>query len=309
MPIKTMKYTRGAKTRYGKDVDSKSTHVYNARQARTDYAATLIDPTLNLGCRIPDLACYPTAVWTTEYHQPFQFINTNTATNNMVMQVSLMTCPRVQCYQGSNGTTPGALTTTGPASAASPLQVGDTDTNLKARFKAARLVSGIAKLTFAGNDTITEGTIYASYLPPDYGGTYAYAPQLAWDAAQWSANPGYYNGPLKNGACIRYKPSDGTAWDMQITEANGLKPAPFGIMVFMISVPASTTSLTFQLDIVLNWEGLLANNQTGIPPAISGADPGALAHGLNAAAESDGEFAATATAWAKNVDAILRSVT
>lgn len=305
MYTKTKKYTAGKKSAYGYDVGTTSTKIYDARQKRTDYAASLIDPELRLNVRIPDLACYQTATYCTEYHQPLSLINTATTTNNTLFQVFLAPCPTVFFHQGGTGTAPGDLST-----GTTSFNIGDTQANYQAKYKSARLVSAIAKLTFAGNDTSTEGTVFATFFPADWG---MVVPNVAQNldyaiASKWANLPDYYSGPLRNGACVRYKPHDGASFDMFAVSQNLGASAVFGAFQFMVALPAATTGVTMHLDVVMNWEAILTSTVTGIPQAISGADPGALAHGLNAAAASDSSFAANPMSWQKNVDSILRQV-
>lgn len=306
--------TKGKRTRYGKDVDTTSAKHYNARQARTDYAATLINPELSLGARIPDLACYPTAVWTTEYHQPITISNGATTTNNQILALALNTCPQINCYTGTNGTSPGTLvTTTTPGSSSTPILIGDTVAAYQGRYKSARLVSAMIKMTWAGQDNATEGTILGTYQVPEYGSTVAPATVNFAQASAWATLPDAYTGPLKNGIVMRYKPVDAGSFDMQPMYSQpsvGLAPMGTWWGFFYINIiPAATTaSTTFQLDVICNWEGTLTSNVQGIKTGMSGADPGALAHGLNAAGSSDQAFAATASSWSKNVDGVLRSV-
>lgn len=300
-------YKKGHKSYYGHDVGTTSTKIYDARQKRTDYACTLIDPELRLGVRIPDLACYQTATFTTEYHQPLSIDNSTGTTNNCLFTVMTGAgCPTVWFHQGSHGTVPGDLTT----GAGGEIVIGDTQANYQAKYKSCRLVSASVRISYAGNDTTTEGTIMGTFLPSDWNLLVPAAPNniAYYTPQQWKDLPDYYSGPLRNGVVIRYKPHDALSFDMQATSQNLGAYSAFGGMMVSVQLPNATASVTLQLDIVMNWEALLASTATGIPQGISGADPGALAHGLNAAAASDSAFAGTASAWAKNVDALLRQV-
>lgn len=301
----------GKKSNYGYETGAKWTSVYNARQDRTDYAATLIDPTLEINCRIPDLACYPTTTWKTEFHQPLTITNGTGTTNNQVILVGLHPLPTVTCFQGVNATagTPGNKSTNANAN----FSIGDSQLNT--RYKAGRLVSAMAKISYAGNDTTTEGSMMCAFLPKRYALTAnAMGAITIYSAPTMDGVPDYYSGPLKNGSIVRYKPTDADSFNMATvalsTESGGNITSPdyFGSFLFIVNPVPTTTSLTIQVDIILNWEGIPLKNNIGAETAVSGADPGALAHGLNSASMSATVFSATPASWSKNVDQVLRSV-
>lgn len=316
------RYKKGKKSRYGTDVATLSNTTYVAHQQRTDYAKTLIDPFLHIPARIPDLACYPTATYRTELHQVETVDLSATNQNTKMYVVDLHGEPRLWYYQGNGGTSPGAVRAVGSYKAIGP-------TNLATRFKATRLVSAMVKVAFAGNDNNTEGAIYGAFFPTDwklqpglpYTGVAPTAsasnPNICWEGTKWSDVPEYYAGPLKNGVVLRYKPQDTDAFNMRsintkdpftgnnVSNDEPVAGSPFGTFIVLID---PTVACKMQFDIVLNWEGIVLSNDAGYPVGISGADPGALAHGINAAGASATAFSATSASWAKHVDGVLRSV-
>lgn len=319
--------TKGKKTRYGKDVDTITNRIYNSKQGRTDYAATLINPALKFGARIPDLACYPTATYTTEYHASETVSFANATSNTQLLHVDLHAAPSIYRYQGQHGTAPGEVT-----SPASVTAIGPGDAALQSRYKSARLVSAMVKVSYADNDTATTGTIYGAYLPPDFkicpnynfngGGLANSNPLICATPAYWLKVPDYYVGPIKNGVVCRYKPQDSSCFNMympNITDpinttgsgtggVQGDRPSPFGAFLIYFDKPSGSSALTVQLDVVLNWEGIVLTTDVGIPSGMSGADPGALAHGFNAAGGAATAFSATPSSIAKNIDDVLRRV-
>lgn len=305
----------GKKSAYGYDVASSSSKIFNARQARTDYAATLINPELNLNARIPDLACYPTTTWTSRYSQPITINNADQVANNQLLVFNLNSCPRFNGYNGENrAASAGTGTVGGPTALLTPITIGESLVTLGGKFKAARLVSAMVKMTFAGQDNATEGSIFATYLPTDWDilaakATWAGGNDICYSSAKWANCPDYYFGPMKNGACVRYKPCDSESFDMRSITVNGSVKDHFGTIAIYVNPSATIAAVTFELEISLNWEGIIFSEITGVPVGISGADPGALAHGLNAAGGSATAFPATPSGWMKNVDTVLRSVT
>lgn len=311
------RFTKGKKTRYGHDVDTISNVAYVAHQKRTDYAATLIDPFLRINARIPDLSCYPTATYRTEFHQVVSILNAASNENTKMLVVDLHPDSYLYYYQGEGGVGPGALRNT-----SSSVQISST---VSTKYKAARLVSAMMKVSYAGNDTTTEGAITGAYFPSDWQiqGGYPFDstgpdtnsnPDICYTAAKWLNCPDYYSGPMKNGVVLRMKPQDIDNFNMRqisvddpLTTPTTTRGSPFGAFIVYVD-PTVTTAIKFQVDIVLNWEGIIKTNDAGVPIGISGADPGALAHGINAAGASATAFSATSASWAKHVDQVLRSV-
>jgi len=307
MASNNFKIGKTKKSNYGYDTATKWTHVYSARQERTDYAATLVDPNLEINCRIPDLACYPTCTFKSEYHQPIVIDAGATSTNNQVFYVGLHTLPTVTMYQGTKSAVvggPGSIST----NTGKNFSIGDSGANT--RYKAARLVSAMARLSFAGKDTETEGSIQAAFLPKRYATTCNNLGAVTfYSATTVDQVPDYYSGPLRNGAVVRYKPTDADSFNMAtvaLSTSATTDPDYFGSFVFIVNPGAAST--TMQLDIVMNWEGIPLKNNVGVEVAVSGADPGALAHGLNSASMSATCFSNTSSSWNKNVDSVLRSV-
>lgn len=313
--------------RYGYDVGSKSSKIYNEKQGRSDYAMTLINPFIYLNARVPDLACYPTAVFTVRKTFPFTVKNTNDLNNQGIIHIALATLPTMTYHQNRNGGTPGNFV------GGSTTYLGDPNNYTSTKYRASRLVSAMLKVSYAGSDTDTEGLISATYIPPEmtakvttgtatntYGGMdpqqnlsiYGYC----YTADTWEMARDYYSGPLKNGAVARFKPVDSSSFDMRPISNNspagsGLSfttPYSFGDIICEIAPGLSTTSTTVQVEISLNFEALLASTMSDANIGISGADPIALAHGLNAAGMSATAFSATQASWARNVDDVLRSI-
>jgi len=298
------KYTKGTRGRYGFEVDTAQGQAFQRRQGRSDYAATLINPELNLQVRVPDLACHATATFVTEYRQPLLINNTNTTANNGMLVCALSSgCPRLCLYQNQNGSVPGNLTV-----GTNVIAIGDSVTNQRGRFQAARLVSAMMRISYAGNDAQTEGSVIGTYYSQNYNLAVQQNAIARANPADWQNLPDYYNGPLKNGIVIRYKPVDAASFVMGPIAGNTGDVTYFGNMIAVILPTLATTSLTVQVEVVCNWEGILTNETTGIPIGISGADPVALAHGLNAAAGSATAFPSTASGWQKHVDNVLRLV-
>jgi len=303
---------KGRKSAYGKDVDTMTSTHYAARQKRTDYALSLINPEAKLNVRIPDMACYPTVAYTTELHQPITINNGTSTDNNQMLHVVLHGLPYIRSFQGQNGSVPGGLST---GATAQNGYVG-TIASIGANYKATRVVSAMAKLTFAGDDTKTQGSIFGTFLPHDwaiktgvkYSSTVGDNPDIGYSTDKWMGDiPDYYQGPLKQGVITRYKPVDGHAWDMTPIDASDTS-LQYGTFLFLINPEATITTTTFMLDIVVNYEGIVKHNDTGLIPAVSGADPGALAHGINSASKTAIAFPSTNAGWMKNVDLPLRSV-
>lgn len=300
---RTYKQSSGKKSQYGHDVGTISSKIYSSKQGRTDYAVTLVNPELKVNARIPDLACYPTATFSSELHTPFKIDNRATSANSSLIVVNTgAVSPTLYFHQGAlSNVTKGAPNSGGLGA----VKIGQTGDEYALKYKAARLVSAMVKVTFAGQDTATEGSISGAYFPADWG--YSKGATLPFfDPGTWNAAPDYYQGPVKNGCCVRYKPVDSTSFDMKTTATQVNND--FGTFMVLVDVPVAVTSVTMQIDIVLNWEGIVVDNTLGIPVGISGADPGALAHGLNAAGSSAGAFACNPLSWQKNVDGVLRSV-
>lgn len=315
------RHKKGGKSRYGYEVDTISNVAYVAHQKRTDYAVTLIDPFLRVNARIPDLSCYPTATYRTEYHQVVSIVNSaNSNENTKMLVVDLHPDSYIYFYQGEGAGpagTPGSLRNT-----SSSTQISSS---VSSKYKAARLVSAMMKVSYAGNDTTTEGAISGAYFPSDWqiqggypfdntGPSTTRNPDICYAASKWLGCSDYYTGPMKNGVVLRMKPQDIDAFNMRqisvqdpLTTPHTTKGSPFGAFIVYVD-PTTTTAIKFQVDIVLNWEGIVLNNDAGVPIGISGADPGALAHGINAAGASATAFSATSASWAKHVDQVLRSV-
>ena len=154
------RFSKGKKTRYGHDVDTISNVAYVSHQKRTDYAATLIDPFLRINARVPDLSCYPTATYRTEFHQVVNILNSATIENTKMLVVDMHPDAYIYYYQGESGTNPGQLRLTSDRTQLS--------SSVATKYKAARLVSAMMKVSYAGNDTTTEGAIYGAYFPSDW---------------------------------------------------------------------------------------------------------------------------------------------
>jgi len=314
------------RSRYGNEANVITSDRYVSRQARTDYALTLIDPFKKIPARIPDIASYETVCFTNEIHDHVSLLAESTATgdNNFLTVVNLSPGAWTKFYCGANfATDPGRKSTV------SGWQPGGANT--KTRYKSARLVSAVVKLTHADLDTNTAGEIIGGFLPGDYGvyDVGGSAGSMEWNGTvgaglDANGNPdtlnykvttstelkailsNYYEGPIKNGVCIRYKPQDANSFDMKGCVADGeYQLQSFGC--FLIAArPAST--MRFNIDIVMNYEGILMSNDLGLIAGVSDADPGALAHGINAAAKVPSAFDASPASLHKYIDNVVKSV-
>lgn len=326
-----LKVGKVKRTRYGYSAPTITSDKYVIRQGRTDYAMTLIDPFKRIPVRIPDLASYETVTFTNELHGQWKVSPTSetTAVGNQILVVNLSPGGWVSTYSGGTGTN-----TTGAGSAPFTQQIGGSNT--QTRYKAARLVSAAVKITYSDNDTNTAGEILGAFIPADYGclsrndtGLYNWTGGAGLDANGYPvganydlstdvSNGGaklkslvanYYEGPLRSGVMIRYKPQDALSFNMDTIKANTgttVYTQTFG--VFVIECLPVTATTMMQVDIVCNYEGVLKNNDLGLLTGVSESDPGALAHGINAAGKSATAFASTGGSLALNVDSVIKSV-
>jgi len=306
--------------RYGHTQPTLTSGKHVVKQGRTDYAMSLIDPFKRIDCRIPDMACYETVTFTNEVHQLMEItsVNQTGSTNNCVAVISLIPGGGIQFFQGDQAAGAGNIST----SANAKIVPGSTHTTT--RYKAARLVSAGVKVTFAGDNTQTRGEIIGAFIPADYKVKYSdgaiavsgtgltnglpnttnYDLRSATAIKSLTAN--YCEGPLKAGMVVRYKPQDIMSFDMVGVYPTGTEQVePFGtIVIFM----AASLATSLQFDVVLNYEGLVRNNDLGLASAVSSADPGALAHGINAAGKANSCFASTTASIHANIDRVLMSV-
>lgn len=329
------KIGKSKRSRYGYSANTITTEHYAARQRRTDYAASLIDPSIKVNARIPDIACYETSTFCNEYHamgtvRPYSDTTDN---NNAVHIWSLH--PDGYCSSYNSGAA--ALGTPGKATAAAarfPAIVPGGLSNSNAfseRYKAARLVSALLKYTFAGDDTKTSGEIFCAFVPEELKNFVTGAQgAVNWDGTGLDGGipqsknlnattidkvkeycTSWYQGPLKNGCVLRYKPVDGSSFDM----ANPVQKfadsvritGKYGFFIVIFN-HENSPGVNFSVDYWANYEGIPSTYAIGINVGVSASDPGALAHGINAAAKTKTCFANTPAAWNTNVTEVLRSV-
>lgn len=330
------KVKRTKRGTYGTYAPTITSDKYVLRQGRTDYALSLIDPFKRIPVRIPDLACYETVTFTNEYHGQWKVSPTSAATDtgNNILLVGLHPGGWMDTIAGNGAGT----------NAANPrIHWQPGSSNTAGRYKAARLVSAAIKITYSDSDTSTAGEIIANFIPSDYA--VIFKPDgsavIPWNGTapagglntsglpstsnyDLTGDPGlggsklkalcgnYYEGPLRNGCYVRYKPQDSDSFDMTfVPRASQSDNIANKFGCFLIeALPAITSgTVSFQVDFVANYEGILLNNDLGIIAGVSMSDPGALAHGINAAAKASSAFGANGGSIAVNVDQILKSVT
>jgi len=313
------------------------------------YAQTLLDPFNYRGCRIPDLACYPTGVFTQEEEftwtvstAPYDPVTPANNTNNRVLIV------RIAAENGSNynfagvevtpPTTGGVTYTTGTT----PQLVG---TNPASRYSSQRVVSGGIQVKFAGNDATSQGVIRGCVLTKNdiIQVNSGHFEQFRMASSVTSPNPGAvtqfndianvsnnpvafgtlailndyindqrvsYQGPMKYGIGMRYKPVDPLSFTMKTTEVQTLWTGNVSQYdedaFFVISLDGVANGTVLTCRIVVNYEGVVRSDTTGILSLSSPASAASTDHGLNmansiAGIDSAGSFASTAASTARLV--------
>ena len=317
------KQVANKRTTYARQIPTLSQAKYVVKQGRSDYAQTLINPFARIDCRIPDMACYDTCTFTNEYHQmvPITAVSTATTANNCGITVALKPGGVIQYWQACSG----VLATNGALSAYSGAVARPGEGNTFTRYKSARLVSAAIKIQFAGADTETGGEIIGAFYPADYKVIIDSDGTVKWDGSGLTnglpattnysiQNPSqlkamtsnYSEGPLKNGVYVRYKPQDSLSYDMVAPYV--MAAAEYDTFGTFVCLVAPKVDTQVQIDVVLNYEGIVINNDLGLASATSAADPGALAHGINAAGRSASCFPASGVSRTHNIDNILKSV-
>lgn len=302
--FKKTKYNQGA------DVALATSH-YVVKQGRQDYAMTLIDPWAKLDCRIPDLACFPTATYTVEHNFEWNVAATNVATTNtQLLRVFMHGSAYYGFYNAFNITTGAPV-----ASSQQQLPAFNTGTipnGISSLYKSARVVSAGIKVSWAGNDSVTTGTIYSCYVPSDQGYTSGQNQVGFATPSAWTGQQEMYMGPMRLGAMCRYKPQDSASFDMLGTGAIPFADTTyipgFGSFYIGVNAPLDTAGLKFNVNLVINYEALVVGSNLGIDTGVSDADPAALAHGLNIAGRSLSAFGASASSEENNVRAPARLV-
>lgn len=287
----------------GTDLALATTH-YVVNQSRADYALTLVDPWAKLDCRIPDLACYPTATFTIDH--VFEWnpdVTTVAAANSQLLRVG-MHGSSFGCFYPAFNVTGGVSGDVKGFSALPSMPSGITG-GIATLYKSARVVSAGIKVTWAGNDSNTTGTIYCTYVPGDATSVVAARPVLYDTAAAWTSVNEHYMGPMRLGCIARFKPHDTGAFDMKttaaITAADASTYPQFGDFYVAVNPGTGVTGLKFNVQLSINYEGLVTGNNVGIDTGVSAADPVALAHGMNVAGRCLTSFAATAASENDNI--------
>jgi len=277
-----------------------------AYQARTDYAVALLNPFKLMSVRIPDLSCYPTAVYT--HQRNFNWVVTPAAntTNNQILVVYFGGGGNTfyQFYQGdANNPSFGSLTN-------NTWEPSILDTSLNQRFRTSRLVTAGVRMKFSGNDSNNQGTVTIVPVPAGVA-----TPSQNLDTTLWRTGnmgelnqiPGALLAPITSGCVYRYQPQDADSFKMVTTHATAatvLTSNPFGAVIIATSGIAANS--TFIVEIAASYEAIQSDINTGIDAAKGPADPVAQAFGMDIAGRSSNVF--TVESERMNIEAPIRQV-
>jgi len=277
-----------------------------AYQARTDYAIALLNPFKLMTVRIPDLSCYPTAVYTQQRNFNWVITPVGNTTNNQVLVVYFGGNGNTfyQFYQG-DGNNPSFGNATNNTWEPSIL-----DTSLNFRCRSSRLVSAGVRIKFSGNDSNNQGTMSIAPVPAALAKPTQDLGDNMWKTADMGALnqvPGALLAPITSGGVYRYQPQDADSFRMVTTSSTAgtlLTSDPFGAVIIALSGVASNS--TFIVEIAATYEGIQADINTGIDSAKGPADPVAQAFGMDIAGRSSNVF--TVDTERMNIEAPIRQV-
>jgi len=184
-----------------------------SKQLPEDYVKSLLAPHIYKGTKIPDMSCYPSTTFCEEEHHTWAPFGADIANSGDLFGVGL-----------KPGLTYNVMTSRAAIGTHSGMTIGAVcrqgqfiNTDFSARYRAARLVSASATATYIGNGDTNRGTITAVFVP--FGKNYVNfinpmtpgtTPSLMSDSSidTIKDNLESYQGPLKYGASVFYKPTD-----------------------------------------------------------------------------------------------------
>jgi len=290
-------------------------HITPSKQQPTDYPKALLAPHIYKNIKIPDLTCYPSTTFTEEEH------------------LSWLPGPLTGGESMYIGLTPGVwVTTIHPtvlaASGISPAipvagsygsQQNIIAQKLHTRYKAARLVSAMASITYIGNGDSNQGLVTCSYVPFGKAAAFTSTALVPGTSPVWNGEfdrvlikdyVDSYQGPLKNGAVVFYKPVDSNSFryvnlfdnsfarSASQASSNGAGSSGqgsvtveglfsnqsngFGYFVFNLEGESRDFS-AFDVKIVANWEAIPNDDDTDAVITASPTNAAAASAGLSLA--------------------------
>lgn len=301
--------------------DKTKDETLHASQRPADYAISLLDPWNDIIPRIPDLACYPTAVAREETNFIWTLNTADTTANNQIMIVDFAeTLAYFWCQSSATaaGTRLPGQYTNASLAASGVNYVGNS--GLYAQFDLFRVVSAGIKIKFADNDTATKGIIWAATIPGSADNTSADLWQgspfqdvsnatnvlnLSSDA-NWPKLKGVYCGPLVDGAVTRYQPTSATSFVMIHPDdyAATTQVSNFGRHIFYIQGAANGTVV--HVNIVCNIEAIPYVNSQGVATEASPVSGASLEAGINAASAASNAFGGSASEINQNINTPVR---
>lgn len=292
-------------------------------QQPCDYLKTLIDPWADINAKIPDLACYPTSTARFETNFMWPITTAATTANNQFLVVDLSEVPGFFMCQrfGVAGPTPGDYTN-GTLSGSGLSAIGPQ--NIKDFNDQQRLVSAGIQVKFADNDTATKGVIWAYSLPgccetsqsntalqsSPYASLASGQPGAVTSTSILQNQKGIYNGPLVNGATLRYTPCDAHSFEMikpgswQPTAASYV----FNYGRFVIYVEGCADNTMLHVNITTNWEVIPLAENNNVNTSPSPTNGAALEAGLRAISHLDNAFGASPSELNQHIRTPIRSV-
>lgn len=260
-----------------------------APQARTDYARSLLNPFLRLPVRIPDLCSYPTAVVTQESHVTWTPNNHTSNTNTNMFLIMITSSFQANAWystaQGMDFPGQYGWLTNG----ATPLEVGVTKI---ASYKQARVVSAGFRVTFAGNDSNSQGTLRACTYAGGINLTGAGVGTDIGSATVLQQQQDFTQVPLTKGLIGRYAPRDSDDFVMREIKAgmSGTLTNYTDPWCFVIEATGNAANVPLHVDIVVNWEALLGPDGVTQDAAKGPCDPQAAGFGMEVCGALPGIF-------------------
>lgn len=276
-----------------------------SRQLPEDYLKSLLAPHAYKGVKIPDLSCYPSTTFSEEEH--ITWIPSPSIPRGCGDILGIGLKPGVTYEKITSKATIGVNTGLVVGSLTELDHIISTD--LQPKFRAARLVSACASVTYTGNGDTNRGTITCSFVP--FGKNYD---SYINTTAAVAAAPGTiasgidtnislikdyidsYQGPLKYGASVCYRPTDTNslryvpvttrgALNQVVAYGSNVSTATsqgntgtsssnlscgYGYFIFALEgFDESTSNVQFDVKIVANWEAIPMDDDTDAVIAAS----------------------------------------